>query len=217
MRRALRSAACAGLVALLGTLSTAATTHAYSLTSFEWDEPIALKLVDGRSLEGRYRGSLGSTPSAIAFAERYETWRHGLGATSAPALGESLLVTRGGGAPVRGVFCGFAQAALLLGSADSCVQLVVQVDANTDVRRSDEPSMGSDWIAARELWKSAPAPSVLGLKTGKRTVAVPASMIASQSSRPSPGHSFTGGLLLGVLIGAIAGAAAVASAYSHVP
>jgi hypothetical protein len=205
------------MVALLGTLSASTTTHAYSLTSFEWNEAITLKLVDGRSLEGNYRGSLGSTPSAIAFEERYETWRQGLGATSAPALGESLLVTRGGGAPVRGGFRGFAESALLLGTADSCTFLVVPLDGKTDVRRIDEPSMGSDWIAARELWKSAPAPSVLVLKAGKRTVAVPTSMIASQSSRPSPGHGFTGGLLVGVLLGAIAGWAASASAYGHAP
>ena len=215
MRRALRSVAYAGMFALLGTLSASTTTHAYSLTSFEWNEPITLKLVDGRSLEGNYRGSPGSTPSAIAFEERYETWRRGLGATSAPALGESLLVTRGGGTPVLGAFRGFAEGALLLGTADSCCQLVVQVDAKTDVRRSDEPGTGSDWMAARELWKSAPAPNVLVLQAGKRTVAVPASMIASQSSRPSPSHSFAGGLLVGVLLGAIAMAGACASALAH--
>ena len=215
MRRVLRSVAQAVWVALLGTLSASTTTHAYSLTSFEWNEPITLKLVDGRSLEGSYRGSPGSTPSAIAFEERYETWRQGLGATAAPALGESLLVTRGGGAPMRGGFRGFAERALLLATADSCTFLVVPMDGKTDVRRIGEPSMDSDWIAARELWKSAPAPSVLLLKTGKRTVAVPASMIASQSSRPSPSHSFAGGLLVGVLLGAIAGAAAYSSALFH--
>lgn len=76
-------------------------------------------------------------------------------ATRSPSA--TLLVARASAEPLRGVFAGFAGGDLLLATVDSCSFLVAPLDGN-NVRRTDEPAMDSDWIAARGLWKAAPSP-----------------------------------------------------------
>jgi len=203
------------LAAVIAVLVAPVPGRAYSLTSFEWNEHVKLKLVDGRRLEGNYRGVLGPPVETSDYETRYSAWREELGSTSAPALGETLIVTRGKDASVRGAFRGFADDALLLASRDSCVLLVLPVDAGTDIRRVDEPSMDSSWIAARPLWKRAPAPRTLVLRSEDGTIAVPESKIATRGSVHDAGSALAGGLLLGVVIGAVVGVAAYAAALSQ--
>ena len=219
---------CAVLATVVGTLTTSATGQAYSLTSHEWDQPIALRLESGRRLEGRYRGTIGA-PTATPYAKRYAAWLDEVGSTSAPALGETLIVERGVHEPLRGVFGGFFGGELLLATEDSCSFLVVRPPAN-GVRRTDEPAMDSDWIAARDLWRSGPTPHAYVVQVEEGTVAVPATSIVSSRSSPCAGGGSGGGggggggavaagVIVGVLLGAaiayVAVGAAVASAFSH--
>jgi hypothetical protein len=92
MRASRIRASQAALTAILSVLSAPAPGHAYSLTTWSWNEPVTLKLIDGHSIEGLYRGVSGRTSDARTYAERYEKWRLKHGAKAAPALGE----TRGG-------------------------------------------------------------------------------------------------------------------------
>jgi len=172
---------CALFVIVMGTLMTSSTGRAYSLTSYEWDEPVTLKLAGGRRVEGRYRGTLGAA-SSTSYAERYAAWLDEVGSTSAPALGETLVVQPGSGEPLRGAFGGFFGGELLLATEDSDSYLIVPISGN-DVRRADEPAMDSDWIAARELWRSAPTPYSYVVQTEQGTVAVPATAIGSSAAR----------------------------------
>jgi hypothetical protein len=215
------------LAALAGLLSSPSLGHAYPITSFEPDAPITVTLSDGRRIEGHYRGTLGSAPGT-PYAERYAAWLDEVGPTSAPALGETLLVTRASGELLRGVFRGFADGDPLLATGDSCSLLVVSLHGN-NVRRTDEPSMNSDWIAAHKQWKSAPAPYTYIVQTDDATLAVPATAIASSTptpdccaSRSSGGGSggvVVAGVLLGLLVGGLVAYAAIgaafASAFSH--
>lgn len=203
------------LAAVIAALVAPVPGRAYSLTSFEWNERVTLKLVDGRRLEGNFRGVLGPPVETSDYETRYSAWREELGSTSAPMLGETLLVTRGKDASVRGAFRGLADGALLLGSRDSCVLLVLPVNPGTDIRRVDEPSMDSSWIAARPLWKRAPAPRALVLRNEDGTIAVPESKIATRKSVHDAGSALAGGVLLGVVIGGIAAVAALGAALSH--
>jgi len=107
MRHALRLAWLALFAAMLGTLSAPGTTLAYSLTTWSWNEPITLKLVDGRQLEGRYRGVSGRVSDADSYADLYAKWRAEHGADAVPALGDTLLVTPAAGEPLRGPLRGF--------------------------------------------------------------------------------------------------------------
>src|SRR5262249_10986919 len=88
-RRRLHSAV---LVAFIGTLVTTSFGRAQSITSLDWKEPVVLKLTDGRRLEGRYCGTLGSPDDGSDYAETYQGWRESLGPDGAPALGETLVV-----------------------------------------------------------------------------------------------------------------------------
>jgi hypothetical protein len=203
------------LAAVIAALVAPVPGRAYSLTSFEWNERVTLKLVDGRRLEGNFRGVLGPPAETSDYETRYSAWREELGSTSAPMLGETLLVTRGKDASVRGAFRGLADGALLLGLRDSCVLLVLPVNPGTDIRRVDEPSMDSSWIAARPLWKRAPAPRALVLRNEDGTIAVPESKIATRKSVHDAGSALAGGVLLGVVIGGIAAVAALGAALSH--
>ena len=219
------------LAVLAGLLASPCVAGAQSITSWSPDEHVTVRLADGRRLEGRYRGTVGSATDA-PYAGRYAAWLDDVGPTSAPALGETLLVEHGQGGPLRGVFVGFADGQPLLATGDSCSFLVAWVNGN-DVRRTDEPAMDSDWIAARGLWKSAPAPYVVIIETDSGSLAVQATAIVSSMSVPectgSQNHGSGGGdgaagavaagVILGVLIGGllayVAVGAAFASAFSH--
>jgi hypothetical protein len=176
---------------------------AYSITSYELNEPVALKLRDGRQVTGRYRGAVGAARDSMPYADRYETWRGELGPRSAPALGESLVVTRKSVESGRGAFRGFAGNALLLGTSDSCVFLVVPLDKHVAVRRAAEPVADSDWRAARKHWKSGPTLLVVALQTDDAALAVPATMVAERVALPRPRSTATRGVLLAVILGAV--------------
>jgi hypothetical protein len=75
--------------------------------------------------------------------------------------------------------------------------------------------MDSSWIAARPLWKRAPAPRALVLRNEDGTIAVPESKIATRKSVHDAGSALAGGVLLGVVIGGIVATAAFAAALSH--
>jgi hypothetical protein len=113
--------------------------------------------------------------------------------------------------------------------------LVVSLHGN-NVRRTDEPSMNSDWNAARMQWKSAPTPHTYLVQTDDATLAVLGASIATSSAAPDGGFTRKGGsdgggsggavaagVIVGVLIGgllayALVGAAvgaAFATAFSH--
>jgi hypothetical protein len=163
---------------------------------------------------------LGSPKDSIAFGERYEGWRGALGPQSSPALGETLVVVRRSAKPLRGTFRGFAGNALLLGTPDSCVHLLVPLDKHVEVRRVGDPAMDSDWIAARRQWKHAPSPYAFVLKTSDgAAVAVPATMVADRHSKPLSGGEVARNAVLGVVvIGALlflAGLAAFSSSFSQ--
>jgi hypothetical protein len=234
MRSSWKRSSPALLAALAGLLSSPSLGHAYPITSFEPNAPTTLTLSDGRRIEGRYRGTLGSATGA-PYAERYAAWLDEVGPTSAPALGETLLVTRASGELLRGVFRGFADGDLLLATGDNSFLLVETLHGN-NVRRTDEPSMNSDWIAAHKQWKSAPAPYADIVQTDDAMLAVLGASIAMSSATPDGGFTRKGGsdgggsggavaagVILGVLIGgllayAVVGAAvgaAFASAFSH--
>jgi len=208
------------LTALIGALATTPAARASSITSFDKDEASLLTLRDGREVAGRYQKMLGSPKDSIAYAERYEGWRGMLGPQSAPALGETLVVVRRSAEPLRGTFRGFAGSALLLGTPDSCVHLLVPLDKHVVVRRAGDPDMDSDWIAARRLWRRAPSPYAFILKTSDgAAVVVPATTVAQRHLRPLTGGEVARNAVLGVVVfGALlclAGMAAMAASFSQ--
>ena len=219
MRHALRTVAHAGLVAFLGTLSAPATTHAYSLTTWAWNEPITLKLVDGREIEGRYRGVSGRTSDPSTYVKRYAKWRAKIGADAAPALGDTLLVTRASGELVRGAFRGLADKALLLGSGDSCLYLVLPLKEITEVRPAGERGDGAPGFAAYRRWKSAPSVYAVAIQTEGNAFAVPVTQVASREMLPRAGANSTTTVVVGVLVAVVlvagAAAAAMASSFSQ--
>jgi len=150
-------------VVLIGAVAAPPAACA-SITAPDWNEPIVLKLKDGRQLSGRYHGDVGF-PENVDYAERYEAWLDTFGPQAAPALGESLVVARPGAPPIRGPFRGFAEGGLLLGTADSCLDLVVPLGNHVEVRRAAEEAPDSDWLAARKLWNSAPSAYAIVLQT----------------------------------------------------
>lgn len=214
-----RLASPAVLAAMLVTVSAPATTHAYSITSYTWNEPITLNLADGRQLEGRFRGMLGKSVDRIDYAEQYEAWRSTRGSTAAPAFGETLLVTLEGGASVRGAFRGLAHRALLLATEDSCLHLVVVMDKHTRVHRVREADSETGGLAAQRLWKSAPSRYAVVVDVQGTTFAVPMTMVAPNAMLPTRGSNAAAtvatGVLVGVLLLSLAAAAAMASALSQ--
>jgi hypothetical protein len=218
MRQALRSVSLAIMLAVPGTLSPAAT-HAYSLTSWSWNEPITLKLVDGRQVEGRYRGVSGRASNPDTYGERYATWRAKHARDAAPALGDTLLVTGASGEPLRGAFRGFADHALLIGTEDSCLYLVLPLKEVTAVRLVGASDEDAKELAAHQRWKSAPSVYAVSLQTDSNAFAVPLTMVASREMLPRPGGNRTMTVAVGVLVVVVLAAGAalavVASSFSQ--
>jgi hypothetical protein len=200
----------------MGTLSAPATTQAYSLTTWSWNEPVKLQLVDGREIEGRFRGVLGRTSDPGTHVARYAKWRSKLGASAAPALGDTLLVTRASGEPVRGALRGFADKVLLLGTEDSCRCLVLPLNELTEVRLDGGHGQDARAFANLKRWKSAPSLYSVALESEGGEIAVPVTMVASREMLPRPGNrttSVTVGLLVCAVLVVTAAAAAVASSF----
>ena len=182
-----------------------ASAQAYAYTPHVWGECVRLRLTDGRVLAGLWRGPLGSPFQPTDYASRYETWRGPWGSFTAPALGESLLVTRKSGEPLTGEFKGFADRALLLATPDSCAHRMVMLDEVADVRRASDPATQAEWGAAREHWADAPSLDGIALQSGQTTLAIPIAAIAGDcSSRPvADKGSVAGVVILGVLVGGV--------------
>ena len=216
MRPAVRLASLALFATMLGALSAPTQTLAYSLTTWSWNEPVKLQLVDGREIEGRFRGVLGRTSDPNTYVARYAKWRAKLGAGAAPGLGDTLLVTRASGEPVRGALRGFADNALLLGTEDSCLCLVLPLKELTEVRLAGGHGPDATAFANPKRWKSAPSLYSVALESGGGEIAVPVTMVASREMLPRPGNrttSVTVGLLVGAALVLTAAAAALASSF----
>ena len=191
------------LVAVAALLSCPWPAHAYSLTTWSWNEPVALKLTDGRDLEGRYRGVFGRTSDPATYDARFAAWRARLGTAATPALGETLLVAGPSGEPLRGALRGFADAALMLGTEDSCLSLVVPLDEVTRVTPASERSPEPARFAPPRRWKSAPSLYAVGLEIDHRVVAVPVSLVASRAMLPRAGSNPTATAITGILVFAV--------------
>ena len=194
------------LSAFLGSIVFPASAHAYAYTPHVWGECVTLRLTDGRTLAGSWRGPLGSPFQPTDYASRYEAWRGPWGSFTAPALGESLLVTRKTGEPLTGEFKGFAGGALLLATPDSCAHLMVKLDEVADVRRASDPATEAEWAAAREHWTDAPSLDGIALQSGQTTLAIPTAAIAADGAIPpavggsgAGSGSGAGVVILGVL------------------
>jgi hypothetical protein len=214
MSRSAMPACSPPLIALvIAALATPMPAHGYSISSPDRNEPVTLKLAGGGQIEGRYRGSLGTIPAAD-YAGRYEAWRRGLGLAAAPALGDSVLVLLRSTTPERGVFRGFVNDALLLGS-DRGADRVLPLRTIDAVMRADASAPDSSWTGVRHLWKHAPSLCVVAVQVGDATLAVPPTMVAATVRKHDPGGELGAGLVLGALVGATLAAVWLASAYSH--
>ena len=213
----LSAAAIAAIIGMFTGVLTAPSPGRASITSPDWNESVSLKLVDGRRLEGRFRGMLGKPTDPVDYATRYEAWRSTMDVAVTPALGETLVVGTIEGAAARGPFRGFSDASLLLGTADSCLLRVVPLQKQVEIHRVGEAAFDSFPIRAH--WKSAPSLYAIALQAQDVTVAVPATKFTSRSVTPHHGSNAGGALAVGVVLGAILGAvaagAAMASAFSH--
>ena len=200
-------------------LSAPSLAHAYSLTTWSWNEPITLKLTDGREIQGRYRGVFGRMSNPDTYPARYAQWRSNLGSAAVPALGETLLVKRAPGDPVRGALHGFADDALMLGIADSSICLVLPLNRITGVRSALERTAAPAAFAPLSRWKSAPSAYAVELEVDGTLIAVPVSLIESRAMLPRAGANQTATLITGVLVVAFlltgAAIAAAASAFSQ--
>jgi hypothetical protein len=222
MRSAWAVLCCTFLAVIAVAALAAAPAHARSITALDKDEPSTLELKDGRRVVGRYRSMLGSPRESADYAGRYEAWRTRLGAEPAPALGESLIVFRGSAEPARGTFRGFADRAILLGTADSCVHLVVPLDKHVAVRRTVAASTEPDWLATRGRWKSAPSLYAFALRSDEGTTfAVPTTLVAQRHKLPPTTGQRLGGLLLGAVVFTtlicLAGMTAMAASFNNQP
>jgi hypothetical protein len=151
---------------------------------------------------------LGWPTDPATYADRYESWRQGIGADAAPALGETLRVTCRTGPPVSGPFRGLAGQALLLGTADSCVHLVVPLDQVLEVNRDAEPGIDLGW-AATNTWPQGPSMYATAPWVDGRTVAVPVVEAATMPPPPAQAGSTAGSTAGGVILGVIVGGAIV--------
>ena len=204
------------LAVIAGVLSAPSLAHAYSLTTWSWNEPITLKLTDGREIQGRYRGVFGRASNPDTYPARYAAWRSNLGSAAVPALGETLLVKRATGDPVRGALQGFAEDALMLGIADSCIGLVLPLNEITGVKPALERGAEPAAFAPLRRWKSAPSAYAVGLEVDGTLIAVPVSVVESRAMLPRAGANRTATVITGVIVVAFlltgAAVAAVASA-----
>lgn len=202
------------LLALAGLLFSPCVVHAYSLTTWSWNESITLKLTDGRDIAGRYRGVFGRTSDPQTYVARYASWRARLGSAATPALGETLLVTCASRDPVRGALQGFADDALMLGTEDSCRSLVVVLDEITGVKPALERGPEPARFASPRHWKSAPSLYAVGLEIDGTLFAVPVSMVATRAMLPRAGSNPTATVITGVLVAVVllTGAAVAAAA-----
>lgn len=203
--------------ALLTLLAGSSPVRAYSITSFEWNESVTLRLADGREVEGHFKGMLGKPTDPVDYDARYEEWRSTMDPATVPALGETLVVTGRDGAVVRGAFRGLADDVMLLGAADSLLSLVVPRNGHVQIQRAGEKSLDS--FPVRQHWKTAPSLYSIAIQVGHTTYAVPAVGITSGNVRPhhggDAGEGLAMGLVLGLVLGAVAAGAALASAFSH--
>lgn len=216
MRLTRKRLSSAAIAVILEVLSAPSTGRAYSLTSYSWNEPVTLKLTDGRSIEGRYRGVFGRTSDPGHYAERYAKWRAN---AAAPALGETLVVSRASGEPVRGRLHGFADHAILLGTEDSCRLLILPLDKLTDVQRTNDDGTEAASVETLRRWRSAPSLYTVALEDEAGAFAVPVTSVASREMLPRAGGNTTATVVTGVLVAAVllagAAAAAMASAFAH--
>jgi hypothetical protein len=207
----------AAFAVILVLLSSSSPARAYSLTSFEWNESVTLKLADGRQLEGRFKGLLGKPTDPVDYDAHYEAWRSTMEPATVPALGETLIVTSRDGAVVRGAFRGLADDVMLLGAADSSLSRVVPLRGHVQIQRVGEKSLDS--FPIRGHWKFAPSLYSMAIQVGHVTYAVPAIGITSQNITPhhgsDHGEGLAMGLVVGLVLGAVAAGAAMASAFSH--
>jgi hypothetical protein len=207
------------LAVIAGVLSAPSLAHAYSLTTWSWNERITLKLTDGREIQGRYRGVFGRTSNPGTYPARYAEWRSNLGSSAVPALGETLLVKRGASDPVRGALRGFAEDALMLGIADSCICLVLPLNEITGVKPALERRAEPAAFAHLRRWKSAPSAYAVGLEVDGTLIAVPVSVVESRVMLPRAGANRTATVITGALVVAFlltgAAIAAAASAFSQ--
>jgi len=207
------------LAVIAGVFSVPSPAHAYSLTTWSWNEPITLKLTDGREIQGRYRGVFGRTSNPDTYPARYAAWRAKLGLATTPALGETLLVKGPSGDPIRGALRGFADDALMLGTGDSCICLVLPLNELAGVEPARERSPDRSAFGSPRRWKSAPSLYAVGLEVDETRVAVPVSVVESRAMLPRAGTNPTATVITGVLVFAVLLAgmavAAAASAFSQ--
>lgn len=177
--------------------------RAYSLTTWSWNEPITVKLTDGRDIEGRYRGVFGRTSDPKTYVHRYTAWRAKLGSFATPALGETLLVSRASGDPVSGALTGFADDALMLGTGDSSLCLVLPLEELAGVKPARERSPEPARFPSPRHWKSAPSLYSVGLEIDGGLFAVPVTMVAPTPMLPRTASNPTATLITGVLVTAV--------------
>jgi hypothetical protein len=192
------------LAAFVGTIAALLPAPAHAATPHEWNDVVTLRLADGRAIGGRYRGMLGWPTDPSTYADRYEAWRQQIGTDAAPALGETLRVTCRTGARVSGPFRGLAGQALLLGSDDSCADLVVPLEQVQEAHRALEPGIDLGW-AARNTWPEGPSTYATAIWVDGRTLTVPVVEAASTPPPAAQAGSAAGGTagaaILGVLVG----------------
>ena len=223
MRPLLNPLSLAALALGIAALATPRAARAQSITSFDWNQPVALKLVDGRRIAGRYHGTLGSPSTAGPYAERYASWRSELGPDQAPARRDSLVVFRSASeGMLHGRFRGIAGGALLLGTVDSCVYMVVPLKKIAAVRLAEYADADSIWTGVEQRWKAAPTEYATVLQTEFETLAVPDEFVTAMKTENGSGGSGGGAaaivvlaVIAGAAIGYYAAAAAIASAFSH--
>jgi len=192
------------LSAFVGVIAALLGASAPSLRERRWDHEVSVRLADGRALGGRHRGAIGSWSDPAGYPARFAAWQDSLRAGAvAPALGESLVLVRRPGEPVAGAFRGFGPRAVLLGTADSCLHLVVLVDHVIGVDGPGARDSSADLAELRETWASGPALDALAIDVAGTTFAIPVHAFAAGEWTPPP--SAAGELVRGVAGGAAIG------------
>jgi hypothetical protein len=207
------------LAVCIGSFATPEPARAQTISGYDWNDPVTLRLRDGRKLDGRYRGVLGAPDSDTPYADRYAAWRSDMAPATSPALGEMLDVALKSGDTVSGTFHGFADTAVLLGTADSCILVVLPFKQIRDLRREHGTQDDPGWSAAKKRWKSAPSLCVIAVQSEGLTQGVPVSMVVGQAPKHASRGDHVARAALAVVVGAailgLAMTAAVASTFSH--